>query len=200
MFLSVKAKLAFLAMPKCASSSIEAAAGARAGVVYNSPPSVKHMNCRRFDEFIRPWLAHVGVKDVETVCLFREPLEWCESYWRYRRRPNMKRPENSTAGLSFDRFLNLYIDQGASPANIGRPSRFVANAEGGIGVSRIYRFEHLADCFDYICERMEIGKSLPKRNISPSAPRERAALAPETLARFRDHMAREYEIYESIAL
>lgn len=200
MFVSVQAKLVFLAMPKCASSSIEIAASKHIDISFRRPPRAKHMTYRRFNQFIRPWLTQMGVKDVETICLFREPLDWCESYWRYRQRPEMNGHVNSTADIPFDRFLNIYMDGRARPANIGVPSRFVSDARGGTGVDKIYRFDRLDACFSYICERLEVKQTLDKKNVSPRTKRERATVAPETMARFRDHMARDYEIYETVAL
>ena len=59
-------------------------------------PKLKHINCAQFHELMVPVLRKGGYhrKDYEVVSLFREPVEWLESWWRYRKRPALSE-ENS---------------------------------------------------------------------------------------------------------
>ena len=100
----------FLAMPKCASSAIEAAV-TRQGLFSLSRNPLKHMQASEFEELVAPLIDFAGYprSSYETLCLFREPIDWLHSWWRYRSRPALANPrsqkhENYTGHVTFEEF------------------------------------------------------------------------------------------------
>ena len=83
MMISVSAKLAFLAVPRAASSSIETEIAHLCDISFRKPPRAKHMNYLDYQNRIRPHLNTFGVNNIETVAVFREPLDWLHSWFCY---------------------------------------------------------------------------------------------------------------------
>lgn len=134
---------------------------------------------------------------METACLFREPVDWLNSWWRYRARADIPNPAKSSRALDFETFVQLYLDDAKPPANLGRQSRFISDAEGVPGVDHLFRYDRVDQLVDFIATRMEIPVSLDHRNVSPPAHKS-DDLLPETITRLRAEMAVDYEIYESL--
>src|SRR5689334_15601464 len=106
----------FLCMPKCASTSTEAILRPYGQIVTGNSPDFKHMPYRVYERFFRPFLkAKVKGRfsQIEVVCLFREPVEWVNSWYRYRQRDELLRTpqkrRNSTKGMSFEEFAREYV-------------------------------------------------------------------------------------------
>jgi len=72
---------------------------------------VKHMQLRRFERFLRPYLKSVDHADVETTCLYRNPIDWLGSWYRYRQRDALIGHKNSTADKSFEDFVLSYLSE-----------------------------------------------------------------------------------------
>ena len=51
-------------------------------------PAIKHTKYTEFQRFLQPFLAAKGFprNSYEVVCVFREPIDWLFSLWRYRSR------------------------------------------------------------------------------------------------------------------
>ncbi|MEM7508705.1 MAG: gamma-glutamyl kinase [Pseudomonadota bacterium] len=197
MIVSMQHRLVILSMPKCATHSLIDALGMRADMVIRHPQGAKHCNYRKFHRHLRPFLEKFSDQPLETVCLFREPVDWLHSWWRYRQRDALRGHRNSTVGLSFDTFVNRYFDKVSPGDTLGRQSRFVADAEGGIGVDHLYRYDHLADMVAWIGGRTGWEIELGRLNVSPQhGSRD---LASSTRQRVSAELARDFEIYESMA-
>lgn len=194
MLVSIPHRLVILAMPKCASTAIEAALGDQMDLVVRGHPGAKHTNYRKFDRQLRRYVESFTDGRVETVCLFREPLDWLHSWWRYRGREDIPDRSKSTRGMPFDAFVGAYLDGAPGPADLGRQSRFVADAEGGVGVDRIFRYDHLDGMAAYLGERLGVAVALDRLNVSPPAHGP-AGLEPATAARARAELAGDYRIY-----
>ena len=109
-----------LSLPKCASTSMVKAVAGQAEMVLRINPKLKHINCAQFHELMVPVLRKGGYqrKDYEVVSLFREPVEWLESWWRYRKRPALDE-ENSqrfTGDQTFEEFTIDYVERQAEGA------------------------------------------------------------------------------------
>lgn len=144
MLLAIKQNFAFLAMARCASTSIEAALAPRCDLVCTGGSLAKHMQFRRFERYVQPLAAALGASDLITACVVREPVSWLQSWYAYRARPALTGLPASTRGLSFDDFLDGYLaDEQPEFARVGNQSEFVRNRKGAIGVTRIYRFDAL---------------------------------------------------------
>jgi hypothetical protein len=193
----------FLAMTKSASTAIESAFRDHAELLFTGPPRFKHINYSIFNLRVAPLLAARGHprSSYEVICAFREPIEWLGSWWRYRSRSGaekpLKDPGHFTGDESFDEFVRGYIAQSPRHVNVGRPSVFVGNDQGHIGVDRIYRYEDVDDLVTYIAA--QLGRDIRLSRVNPS-PERRATLSAAVEAAARAHLAPEYHIYENLTV
>jgi len=199
MLVSLSHRLVLLAMPKCASTAFEAALAPHMDVVITKTPAAKHTPYRKYERFLKRYFETFTDGPLEVVCLFREPLDWLGSWWRYRARAEIAGKANSTAGMSFEDFVTAYLDGPTGPAKVGSQAVFVSDKDGAIGVDRIYRYDRVADCAAYLAERLGRTIALETLNVSPAAPSDRA-LSPAAQARAERGLAREFEIYRDVAL
>ena len=145
MLVSISRRLAYLAMPKTGTQSLERVLTPLCDIRYGGLPRVKHMTLQTFERFVRPYLEALGAGDTETLCVIREPVDWLGSWYRYRGRAALDGHPNSTRDVSFAEFVEAYLRRPTPPfARVGRISRFVAGASGGPGVTHMFRYENLA--------------------------------------------------------
>lgn len=198
MLVSYRHRLAILSMPKCASESLtEALADSMDIVIWNNP-ALKHTYYRRFDRFIRPFLENYAKERFETVCMFREPVDWLHSWWRYRSRPGIPDKSRSTKGVPFADFVSDYLDEKSPPADIGRQSRFVADRKGEVGVDRLFRYDRMDNYIAYLEKRLNRKIKLPHKNRSPkrNGP---DRLPDDLMLRVRKEMTIDVDIYHMLA-
>jgi hypothetical protein len=83
----------FICLPKCASTSTEAILRPYADIMTGGRPDYKHMTYRKYERFLKP-LMRSKLKNKselpEVVCLFREPVDWLHSWYRYRQRNSLQ--------------------------------------------------------------------------------------------------------------
>ncbi|MBA2773917.1 MAG: gamma-glutamyl kinase [Nocardioidaceae bacterium] len=194
--------LVVLAMPKCGTTALEAKLGKRAPVAFRGG-GVKHVSMSQFERHLAPLLAESGRErsSYEVVSLFREPMSWVESWWRYRSREKLTsgpRQANFTGHLSFENFVETHLE-GVAPGVVdgGSQSDFVAGLDGEVGVDRLFRYERFDDFVAYLEERLSRRLELEQVNVSPDHPEE-PTLSTATRARLEEHLRRDYEIYGSI--
>ncbi|MBY8977622.1 gamma-glutamyl kinase [Rhodobacteraceae bacterium NNCM2] len=198
MIASLKHRFVLFSMPKCASEALEQAMAPMADIVLRDPPPVKHCNYRRYARFLKPFLERFGDGSPETLCLFREPVDWLNSWWRYRQRPFLDGKPNSTQGLSFEQFVGLYLDEEGPAATIGRQSRFVVDKEHAVAIDHLWRYEDIAALVGWIEARTGWEVALGRVNVSPPGAGS-AALSPAMRTRAMRELARDFEIYEGLA-
>ncbi|KQP64786.1 MULTISPECIES: hypothetical protein [Nocardioides] len=192
-----------LSMPKCASTTLVTSLMGRAEVMMRINPRLKHMNARTFTNRMAPVLQTGGYQrdDYELVSLFREPVAWLESWWRYRQRPALQdddnsRAANSTADVSFDAFVGAYLD-GAPGALKGRQARFIAlSADLDIAVDRLFALERPDVWEGWIAEKIGEPLEVTMKNWSTSTSR--PDLSRALRRRLEDHLRPELEIYEHL--
>ncbi len=194
MLISIDKKFAFLAMTKAASTSIEMALAPHCDIAYYGNSRVKHISYRRYSRFVSPYLASLGYTDIETCCLFREPVDWLFSWFRYRSRPEISRRPQSTAKLDFDTFAGLYLDGDPITKGVGRPSKFVAGKNGAPAVTHIFKYDNMAEFQAFVENRIGTPLHLDRLNMSPARD---FALSPGTRSRLTGFFAPEYKIYRS---
>ena len=198
MLVSFRRRLVIFAMPKCASTSLETVIGPEMDMVMSEAPGLKHTNFRKYDRYLRPYLESFTDGRFETVCLFREPIDWLNSWWRYRQRPDVPERRNSTAGMTFDRFVRDYMEGTAAHSRVGRQARFVSNRDGKIGMDHIFRYGNLDGFLDFLEDRLKREIVIDRLNVSPSASGG-SELSAETEEAARHHLSDEYRIYADIA-
>ena len=72
----------------------------------------------------------------------REPVSWLGSWYRYRQRDFLDGKPVSTRGISFDAFVQGYL-QGKRPdfANVGSQATFLAPRPNGTAITHLFRYE-----------------------------------------------------------
>jgi hypothetical protein len=184
-----------LALPKTASTSLERTLSPYATAVISSPPARKHIPARGFVLTMAPGLAQQGHprESYELVTMFREPIAWLESWWRYRAREASKQ---STADVSFEEFaLSFLARDDAAPTPSGRPARFI-NARGVVAVDRIFSVERADVWSAWFSERIGVPLEFERRNAS--AGDVRGELTAATRAALERHFTPEYDVWHRL--
>ncbi len=187
-----------LAMPKCASTSIESALAPYASLVIDHPPSRKHLGSSGFAKRIAPALEREGHprESYELVTMFRDPIRWLESWWRYRGRLH-DRSDNSTQALSFEDYARQYVDADpTAPTPRGRPAAFVT-IDGVVEVDRIFAVERPDAWLGWFGERLGREVSVERRNVSQA--RTVPELSDATRSALVDYFAPEYVVQSRLA-
>jgi hypothetical protein len=182
-----------LAMPKCASTSIESALAPYASLIIDRPPSRKHLGCAGFTKRIAPGLAAEGHprESYELVTMFRDPIAWLESWWRYRARLD-DGSDNSTHDLTFEQFARQYVDgDPTAPTPRGRPGQFLT-VDGVVEVDRVFAVERPDAWLTWFSARLGTDVCIERRNVSE----ERVApeLSDPMRAELVDYFAPEYAV------
>ncbi len=190
-----KERLVYLATPKTGSTAIEAALEPLASVVIQRPPVLKHTNVRRYWQSFAPFLERASGEGFMVVALMREPIDWLGSWYRYRQRDGMARPQNSTRDMSFDDFVIAYLGPDRPPfADVGRQSAFLA-PEGTRGADRIFCYERIGSFVDFLEDRLNCQVMLPRLNVSPPGT---VALSAGTEARLRQALAADFALHAAL--
>ena len=192
MLVCLDKKLAFLAMTKAASTSIETALTPHADIIFSGDSRVKHISARKFRRFMKPYLTNMG-HEVETCCVFRDPIDWLFSWYCYRARPQLAGMPESTADISFANFAEDYLARPERNKGIGRPSRFVTDQTGAVIVDRIFRYDALPTFVSFLEERFETPLEIARMNTSETRDRQIAA---DLDARLKTYFAPEYAILD----
>jgi hypothetical protein len=184
-----------LALPKTASTSLERSLSPYATEVVGSPPARKHLPARGFVHTKAHELAEQGHprESYELVTMFREPIAWLESWWRYRAREDSRR---STAEMTFEEFARHYLSgNDDAPVPKGRPAKFI-HAEGAVAVDRIFSVERADVWTAWFSERIGAPLEFERRNASSV---ERGELTTRTREELAGHFAPEYDVWHRLA-
>jgi len=189
--------LVIFSVPKTGTTAIEQALAPYAAVHFSRPPAVKHMTHQRFNRFIRPWLKKEGKDEIKTFALMREPVSWLGSWYRYRQRDALLGSEKSTNGLSFDEFVDAYLQETDRPAyaRLGSQARQLSKSRGEVGIDHLFRYENMAG-FLYFMEE-KLGQKLVLPQVNVSAPMH-LDLAKPLYLKLREKYALDFETYAGI--
>lgn len=200
MLLAPRHGFVFLAVPKTGSTSIEEAFRPYTDMASQGHPLFKHTKYSAFQKFLQPFLASKGFPrgSYEVVCLFREPIDWLSSWWRYRSRDDLANPSrpahrNYTGHVSFEEFVKAYMEGKEQFARVGRPSEFVRPRPGKSEVDRIFRYDRLDLLVEFLCEKIGQEVEIGTSNVSPKLL---CPLSEEVEREVRAMMEPEYRIYE----
>jgi hypothetical protein len=189
-----------LLLPKAASTTLALTLAPHASLDLRATPSMKHVGARAFERRMAARLEGMGHPRAgyEVVSMFREPVAWLESWWRYRAREALdaRRPERSTAQVAFDVYARAYVaGDRAMPIPRGRPGRFVT-VDGVIGVDRIFAVERPDVWQSWFSERL--GRDLDFKRANMSTAPVSDELSSETRAALREYFAPEYDLWERL--
>ena len=192
-----KQKLVFLSVPKTGTTAFQQALGPMADIVILDPPELKHAPLYRYNRFFRPMFEKAcRTDDMETLAVMREPVSWLGSWYRYRQRPFMQGRPNATFDVSFDDFVEAYM-QGQPPgfANVGSQAKFLEPRPNGTAVTHLFRYEDQAGLIAFLEQRLDTVIDLPRANVSPEME---LSLSPAVERKLRRKKAEEFALYESI--
>lgn len=192
-----KQRLVFLAVPKTGSTAIETALAPHAHVAVQRPPDLKHTPMRRYRTFVAPWLEAAGGGPFTAVALMREPVSWLGSWYRYRARTSIPDPRRSTAGMSFEAFVEGYL---ARPrpgfASVGSQAGFLAADDGPPAGLELFRYERMDRFLAAMEDRIGQPIALPRLNESPPGE---LVLSPQAEDRLRQRQAADFALYQGLA-
>ncbi len=189
-------KLVILSVPKTGSTALETALAPNADMIVSHPPELKHAPLYRYNRFFRPMFERAcKTDDMETMAVVREPISWMGSWYRYRQRDILRGQRNSTYDVSFDEFVQAYMQNDQPPfANVGSQAKFIEPRRNGVKVDHLFRYENQARIVSFLQDRLGYDITLERKNSSPAGALE---ISPETLADFKHRCRAEYEAYES---
>ena len=91
----IKKKIFILSAPKTGTTSLQAALELHAFIMFRDPPRVKHINLGKYQRQIRKMLENLSDGPFETFGIIRQPLDWMDSWYRYRQRDQLKGHKNA---------------------------------------------------------------------------------------------------------
>lgn len=204
MLISLKYNFVLLAMPKCASTALHTALAKRCDIVFGGSPQLKHISYRVYEQRVLPLIAERfrGPVVCEPFSLFREPLSWLSSWYRFRMRSRLAAPRNGatrktyTGKVSFEQFLHEHFR--AKPSNfarVGRQSQFIESLNGRHDAVSLYRHEDIQALVAELERRLGRQLRLPTKNESPRIGFD---LSQDQIAEARSALSLEYDIYDRI--
>jgi len=127
----IEKSLVFFATPKTGSTAFHLAMGHKAEMFFSKTNAVKHISPTRFNKTFREFATKLAPDPLTTVAVIREPVEWLDSWYRYRTRDTLIGQPNSTADISFDQFVEGYLsDPQPDYAHVGSQARFLTGGTG----------------------------------------------------------------------
>lgn len=196
MLIFLKERLVFFATPKTASTSIETTLGTLCEIRLSKLPSVKHTPYRKYKRLLEPFVSTVMDGEPDCVAAFREPVDWLGSWYRYRGRKELIGARNSTHDISFDQFVEAYLQEDQPDfARVGSQAKFISSKDGTMGMTHLFRYDRMDEMVAFLESRLKKQIKLPQTNISPKAD---LSLSPALLKELQTDYARDFEIYETI--
>ena len=180
-------KLAYIAVPKTATVSVEKAFGEYAHEYSpDAPLAVLHMNLQQVTE---------RYGEVTTVAVVREPFEWLSSFHRYMGGPHYRGTPWDMSHMTFERFAQKYMmGQILWPEPFRRQCDYVTNRKTGAVVDILFAYENIAHLVSYISAKISRRVELGVHNKSPDGP---SVLSDEAAAGLRDYMSDDFRINSS---
>ena len=206
MLISLKHKLAFLAVPKTGTTAIEAAFRKHSQITFRGSTNIKHTNAEGFDTFLRPFLAMAGFPDIQSFAVMRDPIDHLQSWYFYRRRldegSKPRNIPNSTKDITLEQFIEDFLSEPRPKhAIIGSQARFLCGGSWQAGdtvkplVDIIFPYERLNDAISFVVDRVGEPITVERKNASK---REAVAIAPALLARLEARLAPDIALYRRV--
>ncbi|WP_432472028.1 hypothetical protein [Amphritea sp. HPY] len=204
MKISTKYGFAFLCNPKCASTSIENAIDDICNIKFAGHPKIKHMNARGFETYLENFHLKIYPKiEIESFCIFRDPYQWIESWYKYRARAELKSTshpnhKNYTGDITYNEFIEAYTSNGKRPPFAILPTQFdfIKSSSDEIYVDNIFTVDNLSAVSDFL--EVKTGKKIiiPQKNISPKQKVEE--LEYKTRTKLESHLEKDITLYNHI--
>lgn len=196
--MSTKHGFAFLCMPKCASTSILTALKEHTNIALRGTPALKHIDFRTYTKTVLPLhkLLH-PTTEIKTICMIRDPLEWINSWYRYRGREELKNHRNSTAEITYQEFIEEYISDGKRKpfADLRTQYNFLRQKDGGIGPDYVIPMHRLDILSRLLSERIGEDIIFGNKNVSPTMD---FSLNNNVESRLKEFLANDIAVYNYI--
>ena len=194
MLIFFKENLVMFSVPKTGTTSYERALRKHADIILTGRR--KHTNVSFYQRKLGPFLRSAYNLTPESMAVIRNPLEHMRSWYRYRARDELKGRPNSTAGLSFDEFVEASLDDNPpSFAKVGSQQGFLIMAKGQVPVHHLFAYESQPKLRGFLETRFKTELKLKQYNVSPDMP---APISADIEARFRDAREPEFSLYERV--
>ncbi|MGV8988659.1 MAG: gamma-glutamyl kinase [Cypionkella sp.] len=155
------------------------------------------MTYREFMATLEPEIRPNCKRPIEVFAVMREPLDWLGSWYRFRQRDSILNIRNSTRGISFEDFVRTYCSpEPPTWADLPPQIDFIEDEASGIGPDHLFRYEDHESFVKALGARLGIEIRLPRLNVAPEGNLE---LSAPTLARLRDHCARDFALYQQLS-
>lgn len=192
-----KARLVLLAVPKTGTTALEQALLPFADSAILNPPQQKHCTVRRYRNQVQKFFEQRGQRKLELMAVVREPVSWLSSWYRYRARKEIQGTANSTADISFDDFVDAWLqDDPPEFAKVGRQSRFVSEEDGTLGVDHLFRHDQLDKAVTFLEGRVKAKLEVGRSNVSPSRD---VGLSTTVEARLRAEAPEEFTLWDQLS-
>ncbi len=165
---------------------------------------LRHTSYSEYQRHILPFLVEkVGpeAEEYTVYCLFREPVDWLHSWYRFRTRREIS-PEvipdhwEYTGNMSWGSFLNEALKpKPAQFANLDRQHDFVEGADGSTKGLTLFRYDDFAGFLGHMAEKIGEELEVVNFNVSPEAAE---GPSEEDYQRCRIELAADYRIYDAI--
>lgn len=204
MRISFKHRYVMFDIPKSASTSINFAIRTISECILDGHGGVKHTHVIDYERFIEPLLrlkCGPVVDAYERIAVVREPIDMLQSYFKYLRRPGVESPGHvdharNTLGVEFADFLTEVCTANGNVFKVSRPSGFVMDAEGGIGIDALFSFARLNDLSTHLSARSGTEIDIPFKNISPES--QLPDLDDAVIGLMRETFASDFALYDAI--
>ena len=165
-----------------------------------SDQAARHIGVEGYLRNHAPMLTESLGQSPQTVAVLRDPLERMQSWYRYRRRPQLKGLPASTHNVSFEAFILAYLDgTRRQMANVGRQDRFVGWNGRQARVDHLFDYEQLPKLEAFLSVRIGQPLSLPDKNKTPHGVQADYTLTKATLDRFQAENLAEIILYHEVA-
>ena len=191
-----KERLVLLSTPKTGTTALEQALVNRADVIFSNPPGLKHMRAERFRKKFLSDIFRESHQSVELVVVMREPVDWLGSWFRYRSRPALIGKTNSTAGLTFNQFVQNYLKSDPPAyARVGSQARFLCDQKNTCLVDKIFDYRHVEQLHEYLSQRLNTVVAPQRLNVSPASD---LSLSDETREKLCTALAVDFYMYQQV--
>ncbi len=191
-----KQGIVLFAVPKTGTTALEQALLPHASAAILDPPGQKHVSVQQYRNRLSNFFEQRGKRPMELVAVMREPVDWLGSWYRYRSRPQLDGKPNSTSGISFDEFVEAWL-QPKRPAfaEVGSQATFLSDVDGKCAVDRLFRYDRIDTLIGYMEDKLETRLDVPRANVSPPRPME---LSPEMKARLMQNAGAEFDLWNTL--
>ena len=191
MLIFLRQSLAFVAVPKTATTSIENALRPHADII--SRRSRKHITASRLNKQIRPFIRDSFDVELQSFAVMRGPEDSIGSWYRYRCRDEIRDRPQYAGGLSFDAFVDALLSDDPPPCARLKDQRIMMFARNGdLLIDHLFAYERLDVLASFLSDRFETTFAFAPTNASPAFDLE---LSARNRDRLREALAAEFDLH-----